>query len=67
MCVFREWRGDLIKIIWRDGQGVCLVPMRLERGRFVWPAAQDGKIALTPAQLAMLLDGTDLAPGLPGL
>jgi len=30
---------------------------RLEKGRFVWPSAKDGKIALTPARLAMLLEG----------
>jgi len=30
---------------------------RLEKGRFVWPSAKDGKIGLTPAQLAMLLAG----------
>ena len=23
MFVFRGWRGDLIKIIWWDGQGAC--------------------------------------------
>lgn len=32
---------------------------RLEKGRFVWPSAKEGKIALTPAQLAMLLEGID--------
>ena len=31
----------------------------LERGRFVWPSAKEGKVALTPAQLAMLLEGID--------
>ena len=30
---------------------------RVEKGRFVWPSAKDGKVALSPAQLAMLLDG----------
>ena len=30
---------------------------RLERGRFVRPSVKEGKIALTPAQLAMLLEG----------
>jgi transposase len=30
-----------------------------ERGRFVWPAAKEGKINLTSAQLAMLLEGID--------
>jgi transposase len=30
--VFRGKRGDLIKILWSDGQGVCLFAKRLERG-----------------------------------
>jgi transposase len=55
MFVFRGRQGDLIKIIWWDGQGACLFSKRLEKGRFVWPSAKEGKIALTPAQLAMLL------------
>jgi len=38
-----------------DGQGACLFGKRLEKGRFVWPSAKEGKIALTAAQLAMLL------------
>jgi transposase len=59
MFVFRGRRGDLIKVIWWDGQGACLFSKRLERGKFVWPAATEGKIALTPAQLAMLLEGID--------
>ena len=48
-----------IKIIWWDGQGACLFSKRLEKGRFVWPSAKEGKIALTAAQLAMLLEGID--------
>ncbi len=59
MFVFRGRRGDLIKVIWWDGQGACLFSKRLEKGRFVWPAARDGKVALTPAQMAMLLEGID--------
>ena len=55
----RGRRGDLIKIIWWDGQGACLFSKRLEKGRFVWPSAKDGKVALTPARLAMLLEGID--------
>ena len=38
MFVFRGRRGDLLKIIWWDGQGACLFSKRLERGRFVWPS-----------------------------
>ena len=32
---------------------------RLEKGRFVWPSAKDRKVALSSAQLAMLLEGID--------
>ena len=28
-------------------------------GRFLWPSAQEGKVALSPAQLSMLLEGID--------
>ena len=54
--VFRGRRGGLIKIIWWDGQGACLFSKRLEEGR-LWPSAEEGKIALTAAQLAMSLEG----------
>lgn len=57
--VFRGRRGDLIKVLWWDGDGLCLLAKRLERGRFVWPQAESGTVSLTPAQLAMLLEGID--------
>ena len=38
---------------------LCLFAKRLERGRFVWPQASDGSVALTRAQLSMLLEGID--------
>ncbi|NKF31587.1 transposase, partial [Pseudomonas sp. BGM005] len=28
-------RGDLIKVVWHDGQGGCLFTKKLERGRFI--------------------------------
>jgi transposase len=59
LFVFRDRRGDFIKIIWFDGQGACLFSKRLERGRFVWPSPVKGKVAITSAQLAMLLEGID--------
>jgi transposase len=35
---------------------------RLEKGRFRWPAAQDGRcIVMRPEELAMLVNGLDLA------
>ena len=57
--VFRGRRGDLIKLIWWDGDGLCLFAKRLERGRFVWPQAENGTVSLTRAQLSMMLEGID--------
>ena len=45
-----------------DTQGACLFMKRLETGRFVWPAAKDGKVCVTSAQLAMLLEGVQEYP-----
>jgi transposase len=57
--VFRGKRGDLIKVLWADRDGLCLFAKRLERGRFVWPQTTSGSVHLTPAQLSMLLEGID--------
>ena len=59
LFVFRGKRGDLLKILYWDGQGFCLFAKRLEKGRFVWPLTKDGSVTLTPAQLSMLLEGID--------
>jgi transposase len=59
LFVFRGRRGDLIKIIWHDGQGACLFAKRLERGRFLWPSPADGVVTISAAQLGYLLEGID--------
>lgn len=59
LFVFRGRRGDLVKVLNWDGQGLCLYAKRLEKGRFVWPQAKDGVVSLTAAQLSMLLEGID--------
>jgi len=46
-------------VIWSTGDGQCLWAKRLERGRFVWPQAQNGKVFLTQAQLSMLMVSID--------
>jgi transposase len=51
--------GGLIKVLWHDGQGLCLFAKRLERGRFIWPSPADGTVTITPAQLGYLLEGID--------
>lgn len=66
--VFRGRLGDRVKVLWWDGQGMCLFYKRLEKGSFVWPSAPvgegrqnkiTGKVSVTPAQLATLLEGID--------
>jgi transposase len=56
----RGRRAGLIKLIWHDGVGLCMLTKRLEQGQFVWPsAATTGRIALSPSQLVALLDGCE--------
>jgi transposase len=59
LFVFRGKRGDLIKILWHDGQGMCLYAKRLERGRFIWPSTEGEAVTITAAQLGYLLEGID--------
>ena len=59
LFVFRGRRGSLLKVLWHDGQGMCLFAKRLERGRFIWPQAENGAVSLSRAQLSMLLEGID--------
>ena len=69
MFAFRGKRGGLVKLLWFDGQGLCLFSKRLEQGRFVWPSTETGRVSLTwafspracpvGAQLSMLLEGID--------
>jgi transposase len=57
--IFRGRRGDIIKCLWFDGDGLCLFAKRLEKGRFVWPKTETGTVSLSRAQLSMLLEGID--------
>ena len=57
--VFRGKRGDLIKLLWWDGDGLCLFAKRLEDGRFRWPSVADAVMRLSAAELSALLEGLD--------
>lgn len=57
--VFRGRRADRVKLLWWDGQGLCLFQKRLEAGKFMWPVTTNGTARLSQAQLSMLLEGID--------
>jgi transposase len=62
LFVFRSKRGDRIKLLYWDSDGLAIWYKRLELGSFRFPAAPaDGHgLEIRAADLAMLLDGVDL-------
>jgi transposase len=57
---FRGRRAGLIKLLWHDGVWLCVLTKRLEQGQFAWPSSSTtGRIGLSSAQLAALLDGRE--------
>lgn len=60
--VFRNRRGDRLKVLYFDGDGLAIWYKRLERGRFQWPrAAVDHKsITVDASQLRLIMEGIDL-------
>ncbi|WP_206611732.1 IS66 family insertion sequence element accessory protein TnpB [Acidithiobacillus sulfuriphilus] len=64
--VFRNRRGDRLKLLLRDGLGFWLLYRPLDRGRLHWPRADTGDIELSTAQWAMLVEGRPWTP-LPAL
>jgi transposase len=68
LFVFRSRRGDRLKLLYWDSDGLAIWYKRLEEGAFVFPAADQQRlqvgahgVLIRPAELAMLLDGIDLA------
>jgi len=65
LFVFKNRRGDRLKILAWMGDGFALYLRRLERGTFAFPVAAGVEASITPAQLAMILGGLDPAQSRP--
>jgi len=62
LFVFRSRRGDRLKVLYWDRDGLALWYKRLEEGVFAFPASEgSARVAVTPGELAMILDGIDLS------
>ena len=57
--LFTNKRGNRLKVLAWDGNGVWLCQRRLHRGHFTWPRPGDAFLALTPAQWEWLVAGAD--------
>jgi transposase len=63
LFVFRSRGGDRLKVLYWDRDGYCLWYKRLEEGTFKLPKvdAAHESVELRASELAMILDGIDLA------
>jgi transposase len=68
LFIFRNKRGDRLKLLYWDADGYAIWYKRLEAGTFALPPADgtrsrsgDYGVLLRPAELAMLLEGIELS------
>jgi transposase len=60
LFVFRNRKGDRLKILAWQGDGFALYLRRLEKGTFGFPSADSAEVSVTATELAMILGGIDL-------
>ena len=60
LFVFRNRRGDRLKVLAWQGDGFALYLRRLERGTFAFPAVDAAEVAVTATELVMILGDIDL-------
>jgi len=63
LFVFRNKRGDRLKAIWWDSDGLAIFYKRLEEGSYRFPAATEDRpqVEMTAADLQLILQGIDPA------
>jgi transposase len=63
LFVFRNRRGDRLKLLYWDADGLAVWAKRLERGTFRFPATASAAagVEVSSTELALILGGIDLA------
>lgn len=61
LFVFRNRRGNRLKILWWDRDGYAIWSKRLEQGVFRFPDSKETRMEVSAGDLAMLLEGVDLS------
>jgi transposase len=61
LFVFRNRRGDRLKVLYWAGDGYALWYRRLERGTFRFPACEGEAVEIRAADLTLILEGIDLS------
>jgi transposase len=62
LFLFRNRRGDRLKILVWDRSGYWVMYKRLEQGTFAWPdATADGPLEMKSSELALLLSGIEVS------
>jgi transposase len=62
LFVFRNRRGDRLKLLYWDADGLAVWAKRLERGTFQFPSTSSAaaSVEVTSTDLALILGGIDL-------
>lgn len=61
LFVFRNKRGDRVKVLQWDGDGYALWYKRLEAGVFAFPETADGaRVEMSASELMLVLDGIEV-------
>jgi transposase len=61
LFVFRNVRGDRLKVLYWGGDGLCLWYKRLEAGTFEVRKGEGGCAEISHAELMMLIEGISLS------
>jgi transposase len=60
LFVFRNKRGDRLKLLYWDTDGLAIWYKRLEQGTFRFPTITGDGVEIRAVDLTMILDGVDL-------